>query len=401
VIEEIYNPDEQRVPVKSWASELDDGAEGQLVNLSRMPYVFHHVSAMPDAHFGMGAPIGSVFASENAIVPSAVGVDIGCGMCALKTENYVNEMKKPQFFDAAIEAIFRAIPTGFKGHKQHQTWKSRSDLGGFDYESADSGLSREISQNAAKKLGTLGGGNHFIELQRDADGALWIMIHSGSRNIGKMMADHWMKTAKRQTLERGDDIPKELAYLDVDSPEGRGYISDMQWALAYAYENRLRMMETVVQVLDDILSQQSRVRLGADLDDVINIHHNYAAFEEHFGKKVWVHRKGATLADAETIGIIPGSMGAHSYIVKGKGAEESFRSCSHGAGRRMSRSQARHTISFDQFNNALGPVRLRAGSKDCRDEAPQAYKDIDRVMRDQQDLVEILVDLSPLATVKG
>ncbi|MCX7011685.1 MAG: RtcB family protein [Candidatus Sumerlaeota bacterium] len=401
MIEEIYNPEEQRTPIKSWASDLDDGARHQLVTLSNMPYVFHHVAAMADAHVGVGATIGSVFATENAIVPSAVGVDIGCGMCALSTDVYVEELKRPKFFDAALEAIFAAIPTGFNGYNRDQPWKRAGGSGGFNYESIVPQLTKEIHDNAPKKLGTLGGGNHFIELQRDAQGKLWIMIHSGSRNIGKMMADHWMKAAKRATGRRGEAIPGDLSYLETDSDDGRGYLSDMQWALAYAFENRMQMMEKVVEILADVAARQSGVRFQADLSQVINIHHNYAAPEEHFGRRVWVHRKGATLAERETIGIIPGSMGAHSYIVRGKGAEDSFRSCSHGAGRRMSRGEARKSISFDDMNRALGATRLRAGSKDVRDEAPQAYKPIEQVLRDQQDLVEVMVDLAPLATVKG
>ena len=401
MIEEIFNPAEQRVPVKSWATDLDTAARQQLITLSRMPYVYHHVAAMADAHVGIGATIGSVFASEGAIVPSAVGVDIGCGMCAAPTNVYVEELRRPQFFDTAVEAIFSAIPTGFAGYKKPQRWKRPNDVGGFLHESANPILTREVRQNAPQKLGTLGGGNHFIELQRDAQGQLWLMVHSGSRNIGKMMADYWMKAAKKATARRGEKLPADLSYLETDSDEGRAYISDMQWALAYAFESRMLMMERVAEILSDVALRTGGISLVADLDQVINIHHNYAAQEEHFGRRVWTHRKGATLAERETIGIVPGSMGAHSYIVRGKGLADSFRSCAHGAGRRMSRSEAFRTISSEAFDQALGGVRLKAGSKDVRDEAPQAYKPIDEVMRNQADLVEIVVDLAPLATIKG
>ncbi len=393
-----YDKDTQRVPLMVWATDLDDGALQQLLNLSRMPYVFHHVAAMPDAHVGIGATIGSVFASEYAVVPSAVGVDIGCGMCALPTRHNVSDLPKARLFERAIETVFRAIPTGFAGHQKARSWKRKTQFGGFDYESQDAGLTNEIQKNAPKKLGSLGGGNHFIEFQREHDGTLWIMLHSGSRNVGKMIAQHWMKVAKKTT--GGEGIPADLSYLDVNTREGRGYLSDMQWALAYALENRLQMMETVFDVLTDVFPREAGMAFDADINDLINIHHNYASEERHFGKMVWVHRKGATLASEGTIGIIPGSMGTHSYIVRGQGSEESFRSCSHGAGRRMSRHDALKSISRDDLDRALGNVRLRAGS-DVRDEAPQAYKSIDEVMENQKDLVDILVELSPLATVKG
>lgn len=388
----------QRVPVLSWATDLDEGTLSQLKTLAQMPYVFDHVAAMPDAHVGIGATIGSVFAAENAVVPSAVGVDIGCGMCALATENNATELPGAKFYDSLCESMFRQIPTGFAGHQKPRPWKRRNPVGGFSYESVEPSLTREIQQNAPKKLGSLGSGNHFIELQRESDGRLWIMIHSGSRNIGNLIARHWMKVAKRCCAGKG--IPPDLSYFEASSQEGRNYLDDMNWALEYAYENRLQMMETVVDLFRDLFPRLAGVQFDADMNDLINIHHNYAVLERHYGRMLYVHRKGATLASEGTVGIIPGSMGAHSYIVRGKGCEASFRSCSHGAGRRMSRHEAKKTISRDDLDRAMGHVRLRAGS-DVRDEAPQAYKPIDEVMQNQKDLVDILVELSPLATIKG
>lgn len=397
-METIFDEKQQRVPVLVWAKDMDPGTLQQLMDLARMPYVFHHVAAMPDAHVGIGATIGSVFATENAVVPSAVGVDIGCGMCALPTENNVGDLPGPQFFDRVAEAVFRAIPSGFQGHQKPQPWKRRNSVGGFSHESIEPSLTHEIQHNAPKKLGSLGGGNHFIELQRESDGRMWIMLHSGSRNVGKMIAQHWMKVAKKMTS--GKEIPPDLAYLPADSREGQGYLDDMNWALEYAFENRLQMMEKIVEILSDVFPRHAKQHLKADMQDLINIHHNYAALERHFGRMVYLHRKGATLASEGTVGIIPGSMGTHSYIVRGKGNELSFKSCSHGAGRRMSRHEAKKTISRNDMDHALGNVRLRAGS-DVRDEAPQAYKPIDEVMQNQKDLVDILVELSPLATIKG
>ncbi|MFH0792597.1 MAG: RtcB family protein [bacterium] len=398
MIEEIFDPHNQTVPVKSWATGLETSSREQFIHLASLPFIFKHVAAMPDAHTGIGAAVGSVFATQNEILPAAVGVDIGCGMCALPTRVQASRISLKDF-DRIARKIFGAIPTGFKGHKAIRDWPSAPRGGGFDYESSDPELTREIREKAAYKIGTLGGGNHFIELQRDPHGNLWLMVHSGSRNIGKQIADHFIKTAKRLNKEERFDIPPGLNFLRVDSEEGKNYLADMNWALAYAFENRRQIVATCIEVLADELDR-IKLKLDYDPNEQINIHHNYAVRERHFGRDVWVHRKGATAAHSGLRGIIPGSMGTASYIVVGKGNPESFCSCSHGAGRAMSRTEARLRIGKHDLERALGDVKVAHGG-DVRDEAPQAYKNITQVMDNQSDLVDILVKLTPLATVKG
>lgn len=400
-MEVIFDEKKQRLPIYSWATDLDNDTLAQLRNTANLDIVHHHVAAMADAHVGLGATIGSVFGTIDAVIPSAVGVDIGCGMCAMPTGNEWKQLEShaKEFLQTWTAAVFKAIPTGMDGHKRPQQWKSHDPHKGFDYESRYDGLTREIQKEAPYKLGTLGGGNHFIELQVDQDGRLWVMVHSGSRHAGKEIADFYIKLARKLNQEMGTGVPRDLSYLPTSTDEGRAYLDDMTWALNYAYENRMRMMERILAILADVMARYG-VRLEYDSNDLINIHHNYAAEEEHFGRRVWVHRKGATLATRGLTGIIPGSMGSKSYIVEGKGNRDSFESCSHGAGRRMSRKEAFRKISREQMKEALGDVVVRHSS-DVRDEAPQAYKDIDEVMAAQADLVEIRTVLSPLAVIKG
>lgn len=400
-MEVIFDEAKQRVPVYNWAPDLDEKARNQLISTAGLDIVHHHVAAMADAHLGLGATIGSVFGTVDAVIPSAVGVDIGCGMCAVPTDNQWRELKPKadDFLNSLSQAIFRTIPLGTNGHKQPQPWKSHDAHKGFDYESRFDPLTREIQKESPKKLGTLGGGNHFIELQQDQQGFLWVMVHSGSRHAGKEIADFYIKVARKLNQEMGVGVPRDLSYLPTSSDEGRAYLDDMTWALNYAYENRLRMMDRILALLEKTMAHFGAT-LRYDRNDLINIHHNYAAQEEHFGRRVWVHRKGATQATEGLKGIIPGSMGAKSYIVEGKGNPDSLASCSHGAGRRMSRREAFRQISQADLKHALGNVVVRHAS-DVRDEAPQAYKDIDKVMAAQSDLVDIRVTLSPLAVIKG
>jgi len=400
-MEIIFDEKKQRVPIYSWAFDLDKDTLAQLQSTANLEIVHHHVAAMADAHVGLGATIGSVFGTVDAVIPSAVGVDIGCGMCALPTGNQWSELepKRREFLNMFTNAVFQAIPTGMNAYKQPQSWKSHDPHKGFDYESRYDQLNREIQKEAPYKLGTLGGGNHFIELQQDQDGRIWVMVHSGSRHAGKEIADFYIKLARRLNQEMGTGVPRDLSYLPTSSDEGRAYLDDMTWALNYAYENRIRMMDRILDILQKTMAKFG-VRLEYDLGDLINIHHNYAAEEEHFGRRVWLHRKGATRATRGLKGIIPGSMGAKSYIVEGKGNPDSFQSCSHGAGRRLSRREAFRKISHAEMKEAIGDVVLRHAG-DVRDEAPQAYKDIDEVMAAQADLVEIVTVLSPLAVIKG
>ena len=397
----LFDEKKQRVPIYCWATDLDNDTQKQLCDTAGLDIVHHHVAAMADAHVGLGATIGSVFGTVDAVIPSAVGVDIGCGMCAMPTSNRWPEIEPHahDFLNMLSNAIFKIVPLGTDGYKEPQSWKARDPHKGFDYESRYDTLTREIQKESPYKLGTLGGGNHFIEFQKDQDGRLWVMIHSGSRHVGKEVADFYIRLARQVNQDMGAGVPRDLSYLPTTTDEGAAYLSDMTWSLNYAYESRLRMMDRALSALGQVMVHFG-LKLRYEPNDLINIHHNYAALEEHFGRKVWVHRKGATQATLGLTGIIPGSMGSKSYIVEGKGNADSFQSCSHGAGRRLSRSEAFRKITKADLKYALGEVVLRHAS-DVRDEAPQAYKDIDAVMAAQSDLVDIRVALSPLAVVKG
>ncbi len=386
---EIYDPQKHRVPIKIWADTVEADAMLQLDALAAMPYVHHHIAAMPDVHVGFGATIGSVFGAKDAIVPSAVGVDIGCGMAAVET-NIAADVLKRRDYENIVELIYQTIPVGFKGHKTKQDWE------GFDYESPFDKLNQAIQTEGRQKLGTLGGGNHFIELQADERDFLWIMIHSGSRRAGFQIANFYIKEAAALSKKRGTGERRDLESLPLDSELGDAYRRDMEWAQRYALENRRRMMESVIDVILDYLDDPE----GFQAEPAINIHHNYAALERHFGEDVWVHRKGATFAGAGKKGIIPGSMGTKSYIVEGLGSAESFTSCSHGAGRVMGRKQAIRRLQLKDVEKSMKDI-VAPLSKKILDEAPQAYKDIDSVMSQQQDLVRAEVVLRPMAVVKG
>ena len=400
-MEIIFDQKRQRVPVYCWATDADKETLKQLQDTAGLDIVHHHVAAMADAHVGLGATIGSVFGTIDGVIPSAVGVDIGCGVCAVPTDHRWDEVAPVahDFLNMFTNAVFKVIPLGTDGHKDPQPWHGKGTHVGFDYESAYPALNNEIQKHAPYKLGSLGGGNHFIEIQKDQDGGIWIMVHSGSRHVGKEIADFYIRLARDLNQQMGTGVPRDLSYLPTDSEAGQAYLNDMTWALNYALENRYRMIDRVMSLLGQTMKHFG-IDLRYDPAAIINIHHNYAALEEHFGRKVWVHRKGATLATPGLKGIIPGSMGAKSYIVEGKGNLDSFQSCSHGAGRRMSRSEAFRKITKDGLKQQMDGVVLRHAS-DVRDEAPEAYKNIDEVMTAQSDLVEIRVTLTPLGVVKG
>lgn len=384
-MKEIYESG-MNVPVYNWATNLEASAKEQAINLAKHSRIHHHVALMPDAHAGMGATIGSVFGTVDCVIPSAIGYDIGCGMCALETDLDSDF----EFAKTVANAVARVIPVGFNGHAEKQEWW------GFEYESKDPELTREIQEEAPYKLGTLGGGNHFIEFQHDDKGKMWIMIHSGSRNIGHKIATHYCRLAKELNP---CDIDPALAHLEIETDEFNGYIEDMGWALSYALENRRHMMKKVLGLVSNMADYKD-LSFTFDLSKMINIHHNYASFERHYDELVMMHRKGATLARKNAMGIIPGSMGTKSFIVRGLGNPESFYSCSHGAGRTMSRSQANKTISQEDVVRALNGVYVKAPGN-IKDESPQAYKDISEVMSNQADLVEIVTELTPVAVVKG
>ena len=385
--------EENSIPVKMWLNEIEDGALAQIKNLAKLPFAFKHIAIMPDSHQGYGMPIGGVLATKGVIIPNAVGVDIGCGMCAVNTS--LIELDTETLKNIMGE-IRKAVPVGFNKHKEEQDRKLMPDNGSI---LDDTPIVLQEYNNALKSLGTLGGGNHFIEIQKGDDGHIWIMIHSGSRNLGKQVADHYNKLAIKLNEKWASSVPKEweLAFLPIDSEEGQNYIREMNYCVEFALANRKLMMNRVLEVFGREFGEE-------DLSNpIINIAHNYATMENHFGENVMVHRKGATLASEKTIGIIPGSQGTKSYIVKGLGNPESFNSCSHGAGRKMGRKEAERTLNLEEEVSKLdelGVIHAIRGVKEL-DEAPGAYKDIKTVMENQKDLVDILVELTPLGVIKG
>lgn len=374
------------VPIKMWLNDMEPGALAQARNLSELPFVFKHVAIMPDAHQGYGMPIGGVMATRGVVVPNAVGVDIGCGMCAMATMLdgiSVADLKK------IMDRVRQCIPVGFKKHE------TAEDVGMPDFLCKLPIVEREFN-NACRSLGTLGGGNHFIEFQVDPNGYIWVMIHSGSRNLGKQVADHYNKVAKTLNAKWHSRVPPEydLAFLPIDSEEGRLYRAEMDYCVQFALANRENMMGVIYGIMADVLGSFA-------VTPNINIAHNYASLEHHFGANVMVHRKGATFAKKGQEGIIPGSQGTASYIVRGLGNPQSFQSCSHGAGRQMSRKKARETLNLDEQKILMEGIIHGIRYKDDLDEAPGAYKDIDVVMENQSDLVEVVTRLQPLAVIKG
>lgn len=382
-------------PIKLWLKDIDSGAMEQAKNIANLPFVHSHIAIMPDAHQGYGMPIGGVMATDGVVVPNAVGVDIGCGMCAQRTS--LSSLENRQL-KGIMDLIRKNVPVGFKHHKKPQDSRLMPKPEKQGVRVADLPIVSSEYHNALTQLGTLGGGNHFIEIQKGSDGFIWIMIHSGSRNLGYRVANFYNKLAIARAESFGIPVPKnwQLACLPVDSDEGRQYLREMEYCVAFAQTNRHVMMERVREALQTVASP---VRFG----ECINIAHNYARFETHFHKNVLVHRKGATSARKGETGIIPGSQGMPSYLVKGKGNQESFTSCSHGAGRKMGRKQARRSLDLRKERKKLedqGILHAVRGKRDL-DEAPGAYKDIDQVIENQLDLVEVTVTLRPLGVIKG
>ena len=380
-----------RAPIVTWLppAEIEPGAMAQLRNAAAHPDVGPRVAVMPDCHVGFGVTIGCVFPTVEAVVPTAVGVDIACGMCAVATgREYRPKRMNARYWDRWAGEVRAAVPTGFAVHRARTRWA------GFDIELRARELQPLIAAKAAVQLGTLGGGNHFLEAQVDETGQLWLMVHSGSRHTGLRIADHYTAAAKALSARRGADVPPELWALPLDDAVAHDYLHDMEWATAFALESRYRMLEAMLAALG-VGSEEVGGR-GAFL----NTHHNFARIEEHAGQSLVVHRKGATSAQTGELGIIPGSMGTPSYIVRGLGNPASFASCSHGAGRRMGRNQARKSITEAALATALAGTHTRA-TKGHLDEAPQAYKDVTEVIARQADLVDVVHTLRPIVTVKG
>ena len=379
----------EKLPIKLWLNkdQMDEGALEQARNLANLPFAFKHIAIMPDTHQGYGMPIGAVLATKGVIIPNAVGVDIGCGMCSLRTnltDIDTDDLKE------IIKIIRETIPVGFKRHKKQQDAVWMPEIKG------NLPIVEQEYENALYQIGTLGGGNHFIEIQHGSDGYIWIMIHSGSRNVGFTVANHYHDIAKELNKADGEDISKDLAYLPESSEYFELYKNEMNYCLEFALANRTLMMEQAKTAFKHVIPE-------VEFADFINKPHNFAAEEEHFGETVIVHRKGATRARKDEWGMIPGSQGTRSFLVKGKGEAQSFESCAHGAGRIMSRAQARKRLDVKEEVKALkerGILHAIRGRKDL-DEAPGSYKDIDEVMRNQKDLVEVQIELQPLAVVKG
>ena len=377
--------------IKSWAKNLEPEAHNQIINISNLPFIERHVAVMPDAHAGKGSTVGTVIATKGAIIPSAVGVDIGCGMCAVKLPFKVDLLGDS--LDDLRSSIERSVPVGFNSNDyiSDRVAKVISEM---------PVLKTHSINKAALQLGTLGGGNHFIEICQDENNNAWIILHSGSRNIGKTLAEIHIGKAKNLMKEYFITLPdSDLAYLVQNTTEFGEYINDLHWAQNYAKENRNEIM---LRVLKDISYHVYGEYKGSDFMTILRVdcHHNYTQMENHFGKNLWITRKGAVSAREGEYGIIPGSMGSKSYIVKGKGNPLSFCSCSHGAGRRMSRAEAKRRFTVDDLKEQTSGIICRK-DEDVIDEIPGAYKDIDEVMANQDDLVEIVHTLKQLICIKG
>ena len=387
-----------KLPIYAWSGfkSFEEGALKQADNLANLPFAYHHIALMPDCHQGYGMPIGGVLATENVVVPNAVGVDIGCGVRAMKINNL--ELTQDQL-RTVMGTVREKIPVGFNKHsKVDDSVAARVEEFGLCYDDWEYYVVIEEYENSLLQLGTLGGGNHFIEFQKDSDGNLWVMIHSGSRNLGKKVADYYNKLAiaKNQLYYSSVTKESELAFFPLTTEDGQKYIEEMKYCVKYAELNRTMMMERIQEIL---LQYSDSVCFESPID----VSHNYARIERHYGKDVVIHRKGATSAKLNEIGIIPGSQGTKSYIVRGRGSRISFESCSHGAGRLMGRNVARKTLNLNdeiQKLNDMGVVHSIRNVEDL-DEAPSAYKNIDEVMENQNDLIEIVETLHPLAVIKG
>lgn len=378
--------------VLSWVTHgLSYDEEAMLRNVSRLPCLYKHVALMPDAHLGKGSMVGSVIATKDAVIPATVGVDIGCGMMAVKTpfKSGILDRKLPEL----RHEIERAIPVGFNAYKESVDEASYWD--GWDqFDVLHKGV-QDRQRKAMVQLGTLGGGNHFIEVCIDTEDNVWLMLHSGSRNIGKELAERHIATAK--SLHRLNELPSpDLAYFIQGTPEFKAYWHDLDWAQKYAMKNREIMMKRLLKSFNRMFNGAKEFRP----EIAVNCHHNYVAVEEHYGEKVFVTRKGAINAEAERFGIIPGSMGAKSFIIKGLGNPESFNSCSHGAGRKMSRTKAKAKYTIADLEKQTKGVECRK-DKGVVDEIPGAYKDIEKVMHAQRDLVEVVAELKQVVCVKG
>ncbi len=383
---------DSKLPIKFWLDDLEDSANNQAINLSKLPFAFKHIAIMPDAHMGYGMPIGGVLTTKKVVIPNAVGVDIGCGMYAVRT-NVIAESVKRSDLLVIRDYIKALVPVGFKHQSKPKDYSLMPNNGSI----SGTPIVSQQFKSACSQLGTLGGGNHFIELQSGDDGFLWLMIHSGSRNLGKQVADYYNKLAIKLNSKWFSSVLKEheLAFLPIDSDEGKQYLREMEYCVQFAYHNRREMMRVVKEAISNIFPA-TVFTMG------ISSVHNFAQMENHFKSNVMVHRKGATEAYLNKEVIIPGSQGSSSYIARGLGNVDSFRSCSHGAGRVLGRKEAQRVLDYDAELKIMEDQHIIHNmSPDNLDESVSAYKDIDTVMENQKDLVEIVTKLKPILSIKG
>ncbi len=398
---------EGSVPIKAWTRgvPMEEAARQQLRNVAQLPIVHPWVAAMPDVHWGIGATVGSVIPTKGAIIPAAVGVDIGCGMMAAQTT--LNARDLPDNLRAVRRAIEKAVPHGRTDHggrRDQGAWAEipRRQVGVWrqleiGYKAITEKHPRLDRGNHVNHLGTLGTGNHFIEICLDENDAVWFMLHSGSRGVGNRIGTYFIELAKKDMRAHLANLPdKDLAYFTEGAEHFDDYVEAVGWAQEFAMRNRQLIMEQVV----DAVESSGEVPAFTLTETAVNCHHNYVAREEHYGAEVFVTRKGAVRAGRDDLGIIPGSMGARSFIVRGRGSEESFQSCSHGAGRAMSRNEAKRRFTTADHDAATRGIECRKDEA-VIDETPMAYKDIDAVMAAQQDLVEIVHTLRQIVCVKG
>ena len=386
------------VPIKAWVHgvEFEDAARQQVAMLATIPILFDHIAIMPDVHAGIGATVGSVVATKGAIIPSAVGVDVGCGVVAVRTSLKASDL--PDDLASIRGALERVIPVGFNQHEHvpasiATAWKDLETEHRWileKYPKIDNG-------KAVHQLGTLGGGNHYVEIVIDELEHVWIMLHSGSRGIGNKIGTYFISQAREALAKQGYELPdKDLAWLDEGTETFDDYVRALNWAQAYAKTNRTAMVNRAIHVL----RERHDLPTFTLLDEAVNCHHNYASFEEHFGENVIVTRKGAVSAREGQLGLIPGSMGARSYVVRGKGNIDSFHSCSHGAGRRMGRNEAKRRYTEADLVSQTSGIECR---KDAGvvDEIPAAYKSIEAVIAAQSDLIDVVHELRQVVCIKG
>lgn len=388
-----------KVPVKIYTDDIEHTAINQLNNIAQLDFIHNHIAVMPDVHFGIGATVGSVIPTKGAIIPAAVGVDIGCGMNAVRLSITADQL--PDNLRRVRSAIEAAVPVGFYMHKKDVAKRSTIDalrkslIEITDKHPRLNKMQKKPYQTWVRQLGTLGGGNHFIELCIDENNDVWIMLHSGSRGVGNAIGKYFIGLASKDMGNQLGKLPdKDLAYFTEGAEHFNDYVEAVHWAQDYALFNRREMMRLIVDALANVLPRFKATK------EAINCHHNYVSVENHFGADVFITRKGAISAGEGELGIIPGSMGTKSFIVRGKGNKSSFCSCSHGAGRRMSRGKAKRTFNVEELESQTKGVECRK-DKSVIDEIPGAYKDIDQVMENQSDLVEIVHALKQVVCVKG